>query len=66
MLLAACETVANSKTVYVVKCPALAEYDMAMRNRVADELIYLGDKAATRRMIADYITLRDRCRALRG
>ena len=54
----------SSDPTYLTRCPDIAPYTMAERNQVADELSALPPDAATRRFMADYGTLRQRCRRL--
>ena len=65
LLLSTCATVRPSK-IYLTRCPPLVEYDAAIRNRAADELMALGPDAALTGMIGDYGVLREQCRALQG
>lgn len=65
ILLTGCGTLAKSSDVaYIVKCPPLVEYTQAARDKAADELALMPPGAATLAFIADYATLRARCRAL--
>ena len=50
--------------VYLVRCPPLVAYPPALQDRAADELALLPPGAATLQMIADYATLRAKCRAI--
>lgn len=47
-----------------IHCPPLAAYDAATQSAAAAELRRLPPISPTRRLVADYATLRQRCRAI--
>lgn len=61
MALSACST---PNPIYVVRCPALISYPQDVMTRAADELDAMPPSAVVRNMIADYATLRAKCRAI--
>lgn len=61
MLLTSCAGM-GSDPVYLTRCPLLIEYSAETRTRAADELASLPPDAALLGMVADYATLRERCR----
>ena len=65
ILLSGCGTLARSSdTVYIAKCPPLMPYTQAEREQAGAEIEAMPPEAVTPRMLADYATLRDQCRAL--
>jgi outer membrane murein-binding lipoprotein Lpp len=64
LLLAGCASALPPAPPAVV-CPALVEYDQAIRNRAADEIERLPPGSALAAMIADYAALRAAVRACR-
>ena len=63
MLLLGCAALVKSDQIYITRCPDLVQYDIAFREKAANELSALPVDSAAKKMIADYITLRDKCRA---
>ena len=53
----------SSKPIYLTRCPALVAYPPALQDKAAEELSLLPPDAATIAMVADYATLRAKCRA---
>lgn len=47
-----------------VHCPPLAVYEATIQATAAAELRRLPQGSPTRRLVADYATLRERCRAI--
>ena len=64
MLFPGCAGLVKSDPIHVIMCPDLAHYDMQTRGAIADELSVLPANGPAMKMISDYLTLRDRCRAL--
>ena len=64
ILLSGCAALGKSEPIYLTRCPPLAAYTQAEREQAANEIEAMPPEAVTPRMIADYVTLRDRCRAL--
>lgn len=56
----------NPEPVYLVRCPDMPKYTQEFRARLADEIETLGFQSATQSMIADYLTVRDACRAVKA
>ena len=63
ILLSGCATGASDH-VYLIRCPALISYAPAVQQQAAAELSAMPPNAVTPQMLADYLTLRDQCRAL--
>lgn len=63
MLLNACGTT-GSETVYLNRCPPLAQYSAEQQARAADELEDLGTEAALMTFMKDYGLLREQCRII--
>ena len=63
LLLTGCAT-GGSDQIYVLRCPPLIAYTAEFQGQVATELSAMPPTAATLEMMADYGTLRAKCRAL--
>lgn len=64
MLLAGCQTVASSTVK--ISCPTIRQYDKATLDRALSEYRLLPSGSEIKRMLGDYLVLRDRVRACRG
>lgn len=63
--LTGCETLTpNSDPIYLTRCPPLVAYTQAQRQQAGDEIAAMAPDAVTPQMLADYVMLRDQCRAL--
>ena len=65
ILLSGCGTLGGSSDpIILTRCPPLATYTQAEREQAANEIDAMPPNAVTPQMLADYVTLRDQCRAI--
>ena len=62
-LLSGC-AMGNSDPIYLTRCPTLVSYPPAVMSQAADEITAMPPTAVLPQMVADYGTLRQRCRGL--